>query len=256
MIHSTAIVDPKARVADDVEVGPYSIIGAEVQIGAGTVIGPHVVLRGPTEIGTGNQIFQFSSIGDIPQDKKFHGESSRLVIGDNNTIRECVTINRGTEGGGGETRIGDDNWIMAYVHVAHDCRVGDHTVLANNVALAGHVSIGDYAILGGFSLIHQFCRIGAYAFTAMGSAVSRDVPPFVTVAGKMSEPRGLNSEGLKRHGYSTQRIQLIKKAYKLLYKSGLGRGDALEAIQAIPESSTDLDEFVAFVRGSERSILR
>jgi UDP-N-acetylglucosamine acyltransferase len=256
MIHQTAIVDPLARLADDVEVGAYSIIGPHVSIGAGTKIGPHVVVEGPTEIGENNRIWQFASVGADPQDKKHHGEETWLRMGDGNTIREFVTINRGTVDGGGETQIGNDNWIMAYVHIAHDCIIGNQAIFANNASLAGHVVIEDHVILGGFSLIHQFCRIGAHAFTSMGSKVNQDVPPYVTVAGKMAEPRGLNAEGLKRRGFSRERIRQIKQAYKLLYKSGLRLDEAIEAISELDASSEDLAAFTAFLQTSERSILR
>ena len=256
MIHPAAIVDPEAELADDVEIGPFTVIGAGVRIGSGSWVGPHVVIEGPTEIGRNNRIFQYASIGAEPQDKKHKGEQTWLRIGDDNTIREFVTINRGTVDGGGETRIGDDNWIMAYVHIAHDCQVGNHTIFANNASLAGHAIVEDHVILGGFSLIHQFCRIGAHAFTSMGSSVNQDVPPFVTVAGSMSQPRGLNSEGLRRRGYSAERVRLIKQAYKLLYKSGMRLQEALPAIEALDPASDDLQAFVAFIKNSERSILR
>lgn len=256
MIHPAAIVDPEAELADDVEIGPFTVIGAGVRIGSGSWVGPHVVIEGPTEIGRNNRIFQYASIGAEPQDKKHKGEQTWLRIGDGNTIREFVTINRGTVDGGGETRIGNDNWIMAYVHIAHDCQVGNHTIFANNASLAGHAIVEDHVILGGFSLIHQFCRIGAHAFTSMGSSVNQDVPPYVTVAGSMSQPRGLNSEGLRRRGYSAERVRLIKQAYKLLYKSGMRLEEALSAIEALDPASEDLQAFVAFIKNSERSILR
>src|SRR5438045_3317436 len=220
-IHPTAIVDSAARIASDVEIGPYAVIGREVEIGAGSRIGPHTVVVGHTRLGTNNTISQFASIGDAPQDKKYGGEPTQLEIGNNNTIREFCTINRGTVQDAGVTRIGDDNWIMAYVHVAHDCTVGNHTIFANAASLAGHVKVDDYVILGGFTLVHQFCQIGAHAFTSMGSIINRDVPPYVTVAGNFAEPKGINSEGLKRRGFSPERIMTIKRGYKTLYKSGL-----------------------------------
>ena len=216
MIHSTAVVDASASVAADVEIGPYSVIGADVEIDSGTWIGPHVVINGPTRIGKNNKIYQFSSLGEIPQDKKFDGEPTRLEIGDGNTIREYVTINRGTVQDRGATIVGNDNWIMAYVHIAHDCVIGNHTVMANATSLAGHVEVADYVITGGFSLIYQFCSLGAYSFTGFGAHVNKDVPPYVTVAGQMAKPHGINSEGLRRHEFSKEAVSAIKKAYKLL----------------------------------------
>ena len=203
-VHPTAIVDARAQLEADVEVGPYAIIGADVRIGAGSRIGAHCVLEGPSVIGRNNHIHAHAAVGGAPQDKKYADEPTELIIGDGNTIREFVTINRGTVQGGGVTRIGDDNWIMAYVHIAHDCVIGSHTILANSVTLAGHVTIHDHAILGGFSLIHQFCKVGAHAFTGMGSKINCDVPPFIVVGSDMSVPRGINSEGLKRRGYTPE----------------------------------------------------
>lgn len=214
MIHPTAIVDKSARIATGVSVGPYSVIGSDVEIGEDTWIGPHVIINGPTRIGRDNRIFQFNSIGEIPQDKKYQGEVSSLEIGDRNTIREYCTLNRGTRHGGGVTRVGDDNWIMAYVHIAHDCQVGSGIIMANNATLAGHVTIGNHAILGGFTLVHQFCELGDHSFSAMGTAIGKDVPPFVLVAGQPASPRGLNSEGLKRHGFDSDTLDLLRKAYK------------------------------------------
>lgn len=256
MIHPQALVDPGAELADDVEVGPFSIIGADVQIGSGTVIGPHVVIHGPTRIGKNNRIYQFASLGEEPQDKKYAGEPTTLTIGDGNTIREFCTFNRGTVTGGGDTRIGDNNWLMAYVHIAHDSIVGNDTIFANAASLAGHVTVEDGAILGGFSLVHQFCRIGRNAFTSMGSIINRDVPPYVTVAGRMAEPRGINSEGLRRRGFSTERIANVKKAYKLLYKSGLRLNEALEQLQEMAAESGDVEPMVSFIKNSQRSIIR
>lgn len=256
MIHPTAIVDPSAKLAAGVQVGAYSIIGADVEIGAGTTVGPHVVVQGPTRIGRNNRIWQFASLGADPQDKKFRGERTELVIGDGNTIREFVTVNRGTGDGGGVTRIGDDNWIMAYVHVAHDCRVGSHTILANNATLAGHVEVGDHVILGGFTGVHQFCKIGAHAFSAMCSAINRDVPPFVYAAGQFAVPRGVNSEGLKRRGFTPERIAAIKRAYRTLYMAGLPLNDAIAELAAQAQDSTDVADMLAFIRSSERSLVR
>jgi UDP-N-acetylglucosamine acyltransferase len=255
-IDPRAVVDPSARIADDVTIGPYSVIGPDVEIGAGTWVGPHVVISGPTRIGRDNKLFQFSSIGEVPQDKKYHGEHSSLVIGDRNVIREYCTLNRGTEDGGGETRVGSDNWIMAYVHVAHDCQVGDHTVFANNATLAGHVSIGDYAILGGFTLVHQFTAIGAHAFTGMGSAISKDVPPYVMVSGSPASPYGLNSEGLKRRGFSSEARSAIKQAYKILYRSGKTIDEAVDAMAGLEGEFAEVAMFVEFLKSAQRGIIR
>ena len=255
-IDQRAVIDPGAKIADNVTIGGFSIIGAGVEIGEGTWIGPHVVIQGPTRIGRENKFYQFSSIGEVPQDKKFHGEESLLVIGDRNVVREFCTINRGTADGGGTTRIGDDNWIMAYVHIAHDCEIGNHTTFANNATLAGHVSIGDYVILGGFTLVHQFTAIGAHAFTGMGSAISKDVPPYVMVSGSPAAPYGLNSEGLKRRGFSEERRTAIKQAYKLLYRSGKTTDEAVTAMSTLAEEFTDVAAFVRFIQASQRGILR
>lgn len=256
MIHPTAIVDPRARLAEGVAVGPYSIIGAGVEIGPRSEIGAHVVIEGRTRIGCDNRIFQFASLGAEPQDKKFHGEDSQLVIGDRNVIREFTTFNRGTGEGGGATRIGDDNWIMAYVHIAHDCRVGSHVVFANNATLAGHVEVGDHVILGGFTGVHQFCKIGAHAFTGMGSLINADVPPFVVVAGPYARPRGVNSEGLRRRGFDAERIGAIKRAYRTLYVSGLPLSDARERLAAQAGVSEDVAALLDFIDRSERSLGR
>ena len=256
MIHPSAIVDPAAELADGVEIGPFSIIGAGVRIDSGTVVGPHVVIEGPTRIGRDNRIYPFASLGADPQDKKFHGEESVLEIGDGNTIREFCTFNRGTDDGGGVTRIGNRNWIMAYVHVAHDCMVGDDSIFANAASLAGHVVVENKVVLGGFTLVHQFCRIGAHSFTSMGSIINRDVPPYVTVAGKMAEPRGINTEGLKRRGFTPERIAAVKKAYKMLYKSGLKLSEAMAQLEALAEQEPDVRPMVDFIRESQRSIVR
>lgn len=256
MIHESAIVDSKASLADDVEVGPYSIIGQSVAIGSGTVIGPHVVIKGPTEIGENNHIYQFSSIGGDPQDKKYAGEDTQLVIGNNNVIRENCTISRGTAQGGGVTRIGSGNWIMAYVHIAHDCLVGDHTIFANAATLAGHVTIEDYAILGGFSNIHQFCRVGAYSFLAMSSIVAMDVPPFVMAAGHNAVPHGINSEGLRRRGFSKEAILAIRKAYKIIYKSSMKLKDARDEVLALSKKHPELEILSKFLGSTDRGIIR
>jgi UDP-N-acetylglucosamine acyltransferase len=255
-IHPTAIVDPAARLAGGVAVGPYSVIGPGVEIGESTVVGPHVVIQGPTRIGRDNRIHQFASVGADPQDKKFAGEDTLLQIGDRNTIREFTTINRGTVQDGGITRIGHDNWIMAYVHIAHDCTVGNHCIFANAASLAGHVRVDDWVILGGFSLIHQFCQVGAHAFTSMGSVINRDVPPYVTVAGPFAEPKGINSEGLKRRGFDSARIMSIKRGFKTLYKSGLPLAEARAQLASAAEDAPDLRLMLDFIDRSERSLIR
>lgn len=256
MIDSRAAVDPSAELDEDVSVGPFAVVGPHVKIGAGTSVGPHALIEGPTRVGRDNRIHAFASVGTDPQDKKFAGETTRLEIGDGNTIREFVTINRGTSGGGGVTRIGNDNWIMAYVHIAHDCLIGSHTIFANNATLAGHVVVEDHVILGGFTLVHQFCRMGAHCFTAMGSAINRDVPPFVMVAGHMATPRGINTEGLKRRGFSAERISSIRRAYKILYRSGLRLEQALEQLQEMAENHTDIGQLAGFIADSQRSVVR
>jgi UDP-N-acetylglucosamine acyltransferase len=256
VIHAAAIVDPSARIGAGVEIGAYSVIGAGVEIGDGTTIGPHVVVQGRTRIGKGNRIFQFASIGADPQDKKYQGETSELVIGDRNVIREFVTLNRGTGEGGGATRIGNDNWIMAYVHVAHDCVVGNHTIFSNNATLAGHVTIGDYAILSGFSGVHQFCRIGAHAFVGMGCLVNGDVPPFVMMAADYGRPRGINAEGLKRRGFDPDRIAAIKRAYRTLYLGKRSLAEARTELAAMAADSKDVAVMLDFIEASERALVR
>ena len=256
MIHATALVDPAAKIGTDVSIGAYSIIGADVQIGDRSWIGPHVVIEGTTRIGCDNRIYQFASLGAEPQDKKFRGERSELVIGDRNLIREFVTFNRGTTDGGGATRIGNDNWIMAYVHIAHDCQVGNNVVFANNATLAGHVEVGDYVILGGFTGIHQFCKIGAHAFTGMGSLVNADVPPFVIVAGPYAKPRGINSEGLKRRGFDAARIAAIKRAYRTLYVAGAPLAEARDKLSEQAHDSADVAALLDFIERSERALVR
>ena len=256
MIHVSAIIDSSAKIGDNVSIGPFCVIGADVAIGDGTHIGSHVVIDGPTRIGRDNRIHSHAVLGGDPQDKKFRDESAELVIGDRNLIREFVTFNRGTEDGGGSTRIGDDNWIMAYVHIAHDCIVGSNVVFANAASLAGHVRVDDYVILGGFTLVHQFCQIGAHAFTSMGSVVNRDVPPFVTVAGTYAEPRGINAEGLRRRGFSSERIQAIKRAYRTLYKAGLPLAEARSELARAADSAPDVRLLLDFIDGSQRSLVR
>lgn len=230
-IHPSAIIDLKANIAEDVEISPYAIIGPDVEIDSGTWIGPHVVIEGPTKIGKENRIFQFASIGAEPQDKKYKGEPTTLIIGDRNVIRESCTINRGTVQDIGKTEIGNDNWIMAYVHIAHDCIIGNNTIFANNATLAGHVTIHDFAILGGFTLVHQYCHLGEHSFTGMGTALGKDLPPFVMAFGAPGIPRGINSEGLKRHGYDGQQRTAIKDAYKTIYRQKLSLEDAIMELQ-------------------------
>jgi UDP-N-acetylglucosamine acyltransferase len=256
MIHSTAIIDSKAELDSTVEIGAYSIIGPDVRIGGGTRIGSHVVIKGPTTIGRNNQIFQFSSLGEAPQDKKYNNEPTSLEIGDGNTIREFCTFNRGTVQDKAVTRIGSDNWIMAYVHIAHDCQIGDHTIFANNTSLAGHVDIHDYAILGGFTLIHQFCKVGAHVITAVGSVVFKDIPPYVTAAGYDAKPHGINAEGLKRRGFSPTAITHIKRAYKALYRNGLTLEEAKLQLGEQRKDCPELDILLAFLDISTRGIVR
>ena len=256
LIHPTAIIDPKAELDSSVRVGPYTVIGAHVQIGAGTSIGAHAVIEGHTIIGENNTIFQFASLGAVPQDKKYAGEPTRLIIGNNNTIREFTTFNLGTVTGIGETRVGNDNWIMAYVHLAHDCVVGNHTIFANNASLAGHVTINDWVILGGYSLVHQFCIIGEHAMTAFAAGVHKDVPPYVMAAGYRAEPAGLNTEGLKRRGFSAEQIANIKNVYKILYRQGLPYEEARAQIVALADTASELAVFKDFFAVSERGVIR
>ncbi len=255
-IHPTALVHAGARLANDVEVGAYTVIGEHVEIGAGCRIGPHAVITGHTRIGRNNRVFQFVSLGEAPQDKKYAGEPTRLEIGDGNTIREFCTFNCGTVQDAGVTRLGNDNWVMAYVHLAHDCHVGDHAIFANNSQLAGHVRVDDYAILGGFTAVHQFCHIGAHSITAIGTVVLQDIPPFVTASGNTAQPYGVNSEGLKRRGFSADTIVHIKRAYKTLYKSGLGVEDAKRAIAAQVDACPELKLMLDFLANSTRGIIR
>ena len=255
-IHPTAIVSAEAELAGDVRVGPYAVIGDGVRIGSGTEIGSHAVLKGPTSIGSRNRIFQFASVGDDPQDKKYAGEPTRLEIGDDNTIREFCTINRGTVQDEGLTRIGNNNWLMAYVHVAHDCHVGDNVILANNASLAGHVHVADYVIFSGFSAAHQFCRIGTHAFVGGFSPITRDVPPYVMVSGQPPAPFGINTEGLKRRGFSAERLRALKEAYRILYREGLRLAEARERLAGLAERNADLRVLVEFIDRSERSLIR
>ncbi len=255
-VHPTAIVHPGARLGEGVEIGAYSIVGEHVEIGDNTWVGPHVVIDGHTRIGRDNRIFQFNSIGAEPQDKKYAGEPTGLEIGDRNTIREFCTFNRGTAQDAGVTRLGDDNWIMAYVHLAHDCQVGNRTIFANNAQLAGHVHIGDWAILGGFTVVHQFVRIGAHSMTGMGTILFQDLPPYVTAAGNPSAPHGINSEGLKRRGCSSPSIMAIKRAYKTVYKSGLKLEEALAGLAGEREAVPELGVLLDFLAQPGRGIVR
>jgi UDP-N-acetylglucosamine acyltransferase len=256
VIHPTAQVDPGARIGARVSIGAFTVIGGDVDIGEGTTIGPHCVIGGPTRIGVDNRIYSHAALGSDPQDKKFADERSELVIGDRNTIREFTTFSRGTGDGGGATRIGDDNWIMAYVHIAHDCIVGSHTIFANNATLAGHAEVGDWAILGGFVGVHQFCRIGAHAFIGMGALVNADVPPFVLVADKYAAPRGINAEGLKRRGFAPERIAAIKRAYRSVYVSGRPQAEVRADLAASAGESGDVRAMLEFIERSERGLLR
>jgi UDP-N-acetylglucosamine acyltransferase len=256
LIHPTALVDVGADLGTDVEVGPFAIIGADVEIGSGSRIGPHAVVKGPTRIGRDNRIFQFASVGEDPQDKKYGGEATRLEIGDRNQIREFTTLNRGTVQDRGVTRIGDDNLLMAYVHVAHDCRIGNQVIMANAASLGGHVEVQDGAILGGFTIVHQFCRVGAQSFCAMGSVLSKDVPPYVTVGGHPAEPRGINVEGLKRRGVSEATIQAIRRAYRTLYLGQLKLADALVELRRMAQDVPEIGLLAEFISDSSRSIVR
>ena len=258
-IHPTAVVDPLAELDSDVEVGPYSIIGPGVSLGSGCRVGPHVVIAGTTRIGRNNTFHPFASIGGPPQDKKYRGEPTSLMIGDGNTFRESVTVNRGTLQDQGHTTVGDDNWIMAYVHIAHDCKIESHVIIANTTNLAGHVEVGDWAILGGCTQVHQFCKIGAHSMTGAGTVVLHDIPPYVMTSGNTAQAHGLNTEGLKRRGFSPERIQLLRRAYKTLYKSGLTFDEAraeLAGMETDASSHGDLDLFNAFLARVSRGIVR
>jgi UDP-N-acetylglucosamine acyltransferase len=256
MRHPTAIIHPNAKLADDVQVGAYSIIGEHVEIGSGSTIGPHVVITGHTRIGKNNQIFQFCSIGEVPQDKKYAGEATRLEIGDNNVIRESCTFNIGTVQDVGVTRMGNNNWIMAYVHVAHDCQIGNNVIFANSTQLAGHVVIDDYAILGGFTGVHQFCQIGAHVMTAVGTVLLHDIPPYVKVSGSPAAPHGINSEGLKRRGFTGDALAGIKRAYKTLYRSGLTLEEAKVQLGQQIVEHPEVRIMADFINRSQRGIVR
>jgi UDP-N-acetylglucosamine acyltransferase len=256
MIHPTALIDPKAELADDVEVGAFSIIDAKVCIDSGTRIRSHAVLTGRTTIGKNNDIFQFTSIGEKPQDMKYKGEDTELVIGDNNTIREMCTFSRGSVQGGGATRIGNNNWIMACVHIAHDCVLGDNIIMANNASLAGHVTVGDHAILSGYSLIHQFCAVGEHSFTSYASHVNQSIPPYVTVAGEKAKVKGINSEGLRRRGFTPEQINQVRRAYKALYRESLPLKEATARIAEMAAKNPELELLVNFLNTAERGIIR
>ena len=256
MIDPRAIVSAQAEIDADVEIGPYSVIGAGVSIGKGTWVGPHAVINGPTRIGCDNRIFQFASIGDAPQDKKYRGEPTRLEIGDRNVFREFVTVNRGTTHDRGVTRIGNDNLMMSYAHVAHDCQLGDQIVMANCATLGGHVEVGDWVIFGGLSAVHQFTKIGAHCFIGNNAAVTRDVPPYVMAIGQPAVPHSVNSEGLKRRGFTPAQILNIRRAYRTLYRSGLKLAEALERLDEAARDQPEIAPFVSFIRRSSRSIVR
>jgi UDP-N-acetylglucosamine acyltransferase len=255
-IHATALVDPAASIASDVEIGAFSVVGPKVTIGPGSWIGPHVVLTGRTTIGCNARIFQFASIGEEPQDKKYAGEDTELIIGDNNTIRELCTFSRGTVQGGGKTIIGNNNWIMACVHIAHDCILGDNIIMANNTSLAGHVTVGDWAILSGYSLIHQFCSVGEHSFTSFASHVNQSIPPYVTVSGEKAKARGVNTEGLRRRGFTAEQVQQVRRAYKVLYRSGLLLEEAKAQLSEMAESHDEIKPLVAFLEKTEKSFIR
>jgi UDP-N-acetylglucosamine acyltransferase len=256
LIHPTAVIDSSADIGKAVTVGPYSVIGPEVKIGDNTTIGSHVVIKGPTSIGKANRIYQFCSIGEDPQDKKYASEVTRLEIGDRNTVREFATMHRGTKQDNGLTKIGSDNLFMAYTHVAHDCVIGNHVIMANGASLAGHVQLHSHAILGGFTLVHQFTKIGEYSFAAMGSAITQDIPPFVMVGGKPTKPHGINSVGMERNGISPEDIRLIRKAYKMIYKMNLRLEDAIDQMEDLAGDSRELSAMVNFLRNVSRGVLR
>ena len=256
MIHPSAIVDPGASLAEGISVGPWSMIGPEVDIGAGTVIESHVVIRGPSRIGRENHIYQFASVGEATPDLKFGNEPTWLTMGDRNTVREGVTIHRGTVQDQGETRIGDDNLFMAYVHVGHDSVIGNHTVLVNNAALAGHVHVGDWAVLSGHTLVHQFCRIGAHSFSGMQTAIGKDVPAYVTVSGSPAEAKTINTEGLRRRGFSNDAISELRRAFKILYRQGLTLDIAIQRLEAVFAGSREVGVLIDSLRASERGIVR
>ncbi|TXS92086.1 acyl-ACP--UDP-N-acetylglucosamine O-acyltransferase [Parahaliea maris] len=256
MIHEQAIVDPAAKLADDVRVGPWTYIGPDVEIGPGSIVESHVVIKGPTIIGANNHIYQFSTVGEATPDLKYHDEPTRLVIGDNNVIRENVTIHRGTVQDRSETTIGNHNLIMAYVHIGHDCVLGDHIILVNNAALAGHVHVGDWAILSGYTLVHQFCKIGAHSFSGMATGIGKDVPAFVTVSGQPAEAKTINVEGLRRRGFSNDTLSQLRRAFKILYRQGLTLELALQRLETMLRDTPEVQMLIDSVRASERGIVR
>jgi UDP-N-acetylglucosamine acyltransferase len=256
MIDPRAVISPQAHLAADVEIGPFTVIGANVVIGAGTWVGPHAVINGPTTIGVNNKIYQFASLGDAPQDKKYNGETTRLEIGDRNVFRESVTVNRGTTHDKGVTHIGDDNLLMAYSHVAHDCQLGNQIVMANCATLGGHVEVGDWVTMGGLSAVHQFTKIGAYSFIAHNAAVTRDVPPYVMAVGRPAVPHSVNSVGLQRRGFTASQVLNIRRAYRLLYRSGLKLQAAIAELEKAAVTQPEIETFVAFIKRSSRSIVR
>lgn len=256
MIHELAIVDPAASLGDEVSIGPWTIIGPDVEIGSGTVIESHCVIKGPTTLGANNRVYQFSSVGEATPDLKYRGEPTRLVIGDNNVIRENVTIHRGTVQDRSETLIGDNNLLMAHVHVGHDSVIGNNTILINNAALAGHVCVGDWAVLSGYSLVHQFCRIGPHSFSGMGAVIGKDVPAFVTVAGAPAQARNINTEGLRRRGFSAQAIRNIRRAFKIVYRQGLTLELALQRLEQMKSEGPEVQVMIDSIRASERGIVR
>jgi UDP-N-acetylglucosamine acyltransferase len=256
VIDPRAVVDSSAKIDSSVDIGAYSIIGADVEIGRGTRIEPHAVIKGPTVIGVDNHIFQFASIGDDPQDKKYAGERTKLVIGDRNTIREFVTLNRGTVQDAGVTTIGNDNWIMAYCHVAHDCVIGSNTIFANNASIAGHVRVGDYAILGGFTAVHQFCRIGPHSMASMFSYLTKDVPAYVMISGRPAEPRGINAEGLKRRNFTADQIRNIREAYRVVYRQDLKLDEAVAQLTPLVAEQPEIKPFVDSLRDGSRGLAR
>jgi UDP-N-acetylglucosamine acyltransferase len=256
LIDPRAVVDPAARIDTEVYVGPYAIVGPNVEIGRGSRIEPHAVIKGPTVIGVDNHIFQFASIGDEPQDKKYKGEPTRLVIGDRNTIRECTTINRGTVQDQGVTIVGNDNWIMAYSHIAHDAVVGNNTIFANNASIAGHVHVGDYAILGGFTAVHQFCHIGAHVLTSMFTYVTKDIPAFVTASGRPAEPRAVNAEGLKRRGFTPEQVRNIREAYRTVFRLSLKLDDAIAELDKVVAEQPEIKPFLDSLRDGSRGLAR
>ncbi len=256
MIHPQAVVDPTAKLEEGVQIGAYAVIGAGVEVGAGTWIGPHALINGPTRIGRDNKVYQFCSLGEAPQHLDYCGEPTRLLIGDRNVIREFCTFNRGTAQGRGETRIGNDNFFMAYVHIAHDCQVGDRTIFANCTSLAGHVEVGDYAFLGGFTIVHQFCRIGAHCMTGLGTITFKDIPPYILTSGNTAVPHGINVRGLRRRRFPEANIDGLRRAYKTIYRSGLPLNDALQRVRDSAGAIAEIEQLVSFIASSERGVIR